>query len=83
MKLIFKLRFPLRATLVIVLILLNVAMAGADQLSSESDEENCTGENCAYITKTSSDSALSKGIASKLHVNTGMYACMDVDNVLY
>ena len=64
MKLIFKLHFPLRTTLVIVLILLNVATASADQLSSESDEELCAGEDCADIAKASSDPALPKGIGS-------------------
>ena len=64
MKLFFKLHFPLRATLVIVLLLLNVATASADLLSSESDRELCTGEDCAEITKASSNPAELKGIAS-------------------
>ena len=54
----------------IVLIFLNVATASADQLSSESDRELRTGEDRAHITKTSRDSALSKGKTS--NVNTGI-----------
>ena len=65
MKSIFKLQFPLRATLIIVLILLNVTTVSADYLSSESDEELCIGEDCDDITKTSSDTAVPQGSLSK------------------
>ena len=48
----------LRTTIGIALIILSVA--SADQLFPESYEEFCTGEDCADITKASSDPAVGK-----------------------
>ena len=77
MELIFKLHFPLRATLVIVLLLLNVATASADQLSSKSDRELSTGKDRAEITKAPSNSAEPKGIAScAMHNNYNSFVAV-------
>ena len=63
--------YLLRTAVGILLIILSVA--SADQLFPESNEEFCTGEDCAEITKTSRDPAVGKVKVSMLESMHKLY----------